>query len=490
MTAKKVMLGIVFMMVVIGGLGTGGFMYIYSQSKVFDEVFIDNVFVEDMPLGGLSKQEAKLQILEMLAKKDRDKTIILYGSGKEVAIPVTKFEPEYNIDQILDEAFKIGHEGNVIQRYQTFNNKVKKPKRFTLSHSYNKNIAQEITKEYASTVYVAPQNATMVRENKQFIITPEKSGQEVDIESTAERINTLYDTEGEGRVEAVMVPISPERTSAYFEQVQTPIASFYTSYDNADQNRNINLVIGARVINTIIEPGGVFALSEYLEPITAKNGYKNSKVILNGKLVDGIGGGICQVASTLYNSVLLTDLEIVARQNHSLPVGYIPLGRDATYASNVIDFKFKNPTQYPVYVESYCENNRLYVNIFGNESLKPDHEIKFEHVVAEIIPAPETKYEDDPTLPKGQKVQDLAALDGKKVKLYKCTYKDGKLVDRVLENNSYYRPRAAIVRVGTKEEGPAVGEPGTVKPDDGHKIPEKPEVIEDSSQMDLYEEQV
>lgn len=478
------------MVVVIGGLSTGGFMYIYSQSKAFNEVFMDGVFVEDIALGGLSKQEAKSQILEMLANKDKDKTIILHGNGQETVIPVAKFAPEYNVDEVLEEAFKIGHEGNILERYKASNNKEKIINKFTLSYSYNKEAAQEIIKEYASGVYVAPKNATMVRENKQFIITPEKPGQEVDIETTAEKMNTLYDSEGEGKVEAVIVPILPERTSAYFEQVQTPVASFYTSFNNADQNRNTNLKIGSGTINTLLEPGETFALSNYLEPITAKNGYKSSKVILNGKLVDGIGGGICQVASTLYNSVLLTNLEIVARQNHSLPVGYIPLGRDATYASDVIDFKFKNPTQYPVYIESYCENNRLYVNIFGNESLKPDNDIKFETVVAEVVPAPATKYEDDPTLPKGQKVQELAPLDGKKVKLYKCIYKDGKLIDRVLESNSYYRPRAGIVKVGTKEEAPAAGTPEPANPDEGHKIPEEPEVIEDSSQMDLYEEQV
>lgn len=496
---KKLILGIIIMAVIVGGLGTGGFMYIYSQTKAFDQVFMEGVSVENIPLGGLTKQEAKKKISEMLAKKDKDKTITLRGDGKELIIPIEKFAPQYNVDEVLDQAFKIGHEGNMIQRYQASNNKEKNTREFTLGHSSNKEIAQQMIKEYANEIYVAPQNATMVRENKAFIITPEKPGQELDIEATTERVNALYDSEGEGEVEAVIVAVPPQRTSSYFEQVQSPIASFYTSYDNSDSNRNKNLEIGAGTINTLVGPGEIFALSDYLEPITANNGYKSSKVILNGKLVDGIGGGICQVASTLYNSVLLTDLEIISRQNHSMPVGYIPLGRDATYASDIIDFKFKNPTEYPVYVESYCENNRLYVNIFGNENLKPENEIKFESVVVEVIPPPATVYKDDSSLPKGQKIQELGALSGKRVNLYKCTYdKAGKLINRELESKSYYRPRGAIVRVGTKESGP-VGKPDPAQPNQGEEkpedqkspeVPKEPEVMDDSSQMDLYEEQI
>ena len=159
----------------------------------------------------------------------------------------------------------------------------------------------------------------------------------------------------------------------------------------------------------------------------------------------------------------------------------------------------KNPTEYPVYVESYCENNRLYVNIFGNENLKPENEIKFESVVVEVVPPPATAYKDDSGLPKGQKIEELGALSGKRVNLYKCTYdKAGKLVNRELESKSYYRTRGAIVRVGTKEPD-ATGKQDPVQPDKGEEksevpvtpeTPKEPKIMDDSSQMDLYEEQI
>lgn len=485
---KGLMWILLVLIIIVGGLSAGGSMYVYSQVKKYDEVFIGNVFVEEVYIGALTKEEAKEEISKAMYQKDSEKTITLYSGDKEWVIPYTEFEGRYNIEEVVDQAFERDHQGNIIEKFKKINNEYNQKTTFSLEYSYNKEAVNKVIQNYAPEFLVQPIDATMIRKDRKFIITPEQNGQKLDIDSTVEKFYTLCDQQEEGKVEAVIVPTYATITSSYFEQVQTPIASFYTSYNNADLNRNVNLAIGAKTINTVVKPNEVFELSKYLEPISAKNGYKSSKVIVNGKLVDGIGGGICQIASTLYNSVILTDLEVTQRQNHSLPVGYIPLGRDATYASNAIDFKFKNPTQYPVYIESYCENNRLYVNIFGHKSLKPDYEVKFESVTTEVIPAPATKYIDDPELPKGEKRQELAPIDGRKVTLYKYLYKDGKLIDKVVENNSYYRPRGGIVHVGTKEEVKETINPG--EEPKNVEIEEEIPVIDDPSFMNLYEEQL
>ncbi len=486
MRNRKLALFMVSILVVIAGLGSGAYIYMFTKIKDFDEIFRAGIYVEETYIGGLTREKAKDEVTKMVTTKKESKNITLLGDDEEIIIPYDKFKAKYNIDEILDQAFLIGHEGTTIQRFRDFTSKEVQKVTFTLTRSYDEKIAEEIVKEYADNFYIAPTDATMTRENKKFIITPEKPGQELDIESTAKHLNDIYSLEEEGKIEAIIRVVDAKKTSSYFDNVQTPISSFYTSYGNADPDRNVNLSVGAGKINTSIEPGEVFALSDYFGIISADQGFKNSKVISNGELVDGIGGGICQVASTLYNSVLLTDLKIVSRQNHSLPVGYIPLGRDATYASGSIDFKFENPTEYPAYVESYVEKNKLYVNIYGHESLKPDHDIKFESVVTEVVSAPAPKYQKDSSLEKGKQVQQVSPLQGKKVDLYKYTYKDGKLVDKVLENKSYYRPRAAIIRVGTKEvpqEAPQV-EP-IVEPE----APQQAEaVVEESSQGDTAEQ--
>ncbi len=458
MLSKKLIL-IITSVVIVAGLSTGAFMCIYSQTKEFDEVYRDDIYIEETHIGGLTREVAKAQVSAAVQAKREAKSITLHGDDQEWVIPYARFKAEYNVDQVLEDAFHIGHEGNVFKRFREFTKKDFPKKEYKLERSYNKEIANEIVKEYADDLYIAPQDAKMVRKDRSFIITPEQPGRELDVKATADKVTAVYESSEESKVEAVIATVEAKRTSSFYEDVQTPIASFYTTFSNRDPERNTNLKVGAATINTSVEPGETFALSNYFGNISAEQGYKNSKVIVNGNLVEGIGGGICQVASTLYNSVLLTDLKVTSRQNHSLPVGYIPLGRDATYASGAIDFKFENPTQYPAYVESYLENNRLYVNIFGHQSLKPETDIKFESVITEVVPAPAPKYEKDPNLAKGKEEQQVKPLDGKKVDLYRFTYKDGKLINKVLENRSYYRPRAALIRVGTKEASVVVPPP-------------------------------
>ena len=488
MPNKKAMIIIGIIIVSIAGLGTGGALCVYSTAKEFDEIYMDGIYIEDTHIGGLTKEEAKSQVSKAVKDKEGQKSITFYGEDKKWEIPYTKLQGKYNIDKVLEEAFEIGRTGNTLERFRAFTSKNIEKQQLTLDRVHNPDVAQEIISEYKDEFYIAPKNAIMERREKKFIISPEQAGQKLDIEATAEKLNNMYASNIEGQIEAVIVPVDAQITSSYYDHVQSPIASFYTTFSNADPDRNINLKVGASTINTSVGPGETFALSDHFGNITRENGYKTSKVIVNGKLVEGIGGGICQVASTLYNSVLLTDLKVTSRQNHSLPVGYIPLGRDATYASGAIDFKFENPTEYPAYVESYVEGNRLYVNIFGHESLKPDSEVKFESVVTEVIPAPAPKYENDPNLAKGVEKEDLSAREGKKVNLYKYIYKDGQLVDKVLENKSYYRPRAAIIRVGTKEV-PLAPEPEP-EVETEPELPEEntPEIINDPSQMSLYEE--
>ena len=198
-------------------------------------------------------------------------------------------------------------------------------------------------------------------------------------------------------------------------------------------------------INKLLSNYGVCSRKE------ANRIIEEERVIVNGKLEEGIGGGVCQIASTLYNALLLSDVEIYSRANHSLPVAYVPLGRDATYASDIIDFKFRNNSDYPLFVEAYCANNQVIVNLFGYKGLKLDYdEIKFASELIETIKPPETKIIEDPNLYTDQKIQESRPREGKKVKLYRLFYRNGILVDKQLINTSTYRAVAEVVRVGTK----------------------------------------
>lgn len=457
--------------IILIGLSLGTIGYMYTQVSEFGNRFAENVYIEDLAVGGLTKEEAKVKLEQMISDRISKQSLIFKNEKTSVEVPFSQLGMTHNVDEIIEHAFAVGREGSFFKQYEIAKNGLEAKQNFELEHSINEGKLQEALENCADEFYVAPINATLTRKNRQFITTKEVNGIALNISATKEKafnlLSEMNDLEAHRvEVEVVMEEVLPEYTEASFEKVQTLVASFSTSYNNSSMNRNENIKVAAKKINRMLLPDEIFYLSNQLEPFTEEQGYKNAGTIVNGKIEDSLGGGICQVSSTLYNAILLTDLEIVSRQNHSLAVSYVPLGRDATYNTGTIDFKFKNNSGYPIFIEAYCENNQVITNIYGHESLKSDYDIKFESEITEVIPAPATKYEDDPTLDEGKEVVETTAIDGKRVNLYKLYYKDGVLKKRVLVNSSYYRARAAVIKRGTKkavssETSQSVDQPNT-----------------------------
>ncbi|WP_180270739.1 VanW family protein [Sporanaerobium hydrogeniformans] len=440
--------------IVLAGIALGTAIYIYTEVSKFDKVFASNIWVEDFSISGLTYEEAQEKLEAYCKEQDKGKSLILSKKQVAVDIPFNALGFTYAIKEVLDEAYEIGHQGNLLERYHYA--KMEKPTKhtFELTKTYNKNKLTEIIASKKEAFYIAPIDATITRKNRAFIITSEIPGEELDLPLTVERVAAALENTSEVpiKVEVVTKEVPVQFTKESFNPIQQPIASFYTSYNNADPDRNINLKVAADKINKQLLPGETFSLAQQLEPINFEAGYRNSKVIVNGKLEQGIGGGVCQIASTLYNALLLTNVDINMRQNHSLPVAYVPLGRDATYASGAIDFQFKNNSNLPLFVESFCENNKVYVNIFASPTLKPENTIKFTSEITEVIPAPQPQRINDPELEEGTEVEEVTALDGKRVKLYRLFYdKNNKLINKEIINSSYYRPRAAVIKVGSKK---------------------------------------
>lgn len=150
------------------------------------------------------------------------------------------------------------------------------------------------------------------------------------------------------------------------------LSTFTTKYGTGDVNRNINIALAAKSINSVVlMPGETFSYNDLIGECSTKTGYKAATIYMNGELSTGIGGGICQVSTTLYNTVLRANLEIVERRNHSLGVTYVPSGQDAMVSIGTQDFKFKNNREYPIKVVAYVGTGSVTCQIYG---LKQDTE--------------------------------------------------------------------------------------------------------------------
>lgn len=225
------------------------------------------------------------------------------------------------------------------------------------------------------------------------------------------------------------------------------ISSFSTRYDASNTNRSTNLRIAAEKINgTVLMPGEVFSYNKTVGKRTVEEGYKDAKIYADGGVIDGLAGGICQISSTLYNAVLLANLEIVERRNHSFTTSYVAAGRDATVVWGTIDFQFKNSRNYPIKIEASVKNGVAEFKIHGMQE-QEEYEISILPQTTSSIPY-STTYVDDQALMPGQQIVSQAGHLGYKVTTYIVKKLNGVEVSREVLSSDTYQPMRAIIRRG------------------------------------------
>ena len=335
------------------------------------------------------------------------------------------------------------------------------------------NTAQEIKIEVEQTnpddidiqkiyeeIYKEPKNAYY--EKEPFKIYSHVNG--VDFAITIEEAKNILKEEKEEYIIPLKITI-PEITTSKLGTEAFPdlLSTFSTNYYVANVNRTKNLELSAGKINgKILAPGEVFSYNRVVGERTIAAGFKNAAIFENGKVVDGLGGGICQISSTLYNSVLLANLEIVSRTNHGFLTSYLKAGLDATVVYGAIDFQFKNNRNYPIKIVTSVNGGVAKVDIYGVKE-PSDYRVEIQSYVLSTTPYT-TKYIDDPTLDVGKEVVDQAGTNGCKSITYKLLYKDGELISKTTISTDTYNAMQKIVRRGTKQTAPVVAPVSTPAP--------------------------
>lgn len=441
----------ILLLVVLGSVG-----YVYSKNKSMRELvevntIYYNIYINDMDVGGMTVDEAKDMLKNSILQPLQNKKVVFTYEGKNWEITYDKLKANYDIDKTVNEAYNIARDGSLEERYELVKNLSKNPQKFNMEYTFDSKILEEFVKQIETEINVEMKNSEMQRVNGTFSGTPEQVGQKLNSQQAVDAATSAIKAQKEQTIALVVDKIMPQYTAEYFSKMNNNIGSFSTIINNsAGGITNIKLA-SSRINDTLMYPGDVFSYYETLGPTTAAAGFKDAPVIINGKLEDGIGGGVCQVSSTLYNAVLYAELEIVERHNHSRPVGYVEKGRDATMAGDYLDFKFKNSTDYPIYIESYVEGTKLTVNLYGNEIHSAGRTLKFESVVTEILEPPAEKVIEDSSLPAGQRQVVSQPKQGYKVKVYRLIYQDGNLLDKTQINTSTYKPARGEVKIGTKK---------------------------------------
>ena len=228
------------------------------------------------------------------------------------------------------------------------------------------------------------------------------------------------------------------------------ISVYSTRYDGGDKDRSTNLEIACKKIDEkIVLPGETFSYNKTLGARTTKAGYKTAKVYENGAVVDGIGGGICQISSTLYNAVLKANMQTVERRNHQFITSYVPEGRDATVAYGVTDFKFKNTRKYAIKIKATASNGVATISIYGIKE-NPEYNITFETKTISTIPVTE-KYIEDNTIAEGIEEIKQKGANGCVTETYIIKSLNGQVVSKDLLSKDTYSAMQRIILKGTKK---------------------------------------
>ena len=462
------------------GIIAGGSVFAYGQyikNKMEEVVNVDTIYqgitINGADVSGMTKEQA-LQSLQQKTDQHLGSQIIsIQQEDKSWEIAFSDLDVKYDVEASVNEAWEQGRTGELKERYNAITKLAEDKLEIPISYTYDKQKVREKLEEIAVDFNVEAQDSTMTRKNGAFQITDEQKGYAMDVDQTIPKVEQMLEQNTGGIVEPEITVTEPKVTRADNEKVTDLIGTYNTSYSANAAGRNENLRVGcANIDGTVIAPGDVFSMNVGLGPQTYANGYKDAGVYVNGKVEQGVAGGVCQVTSTLYNAVILAELEVVERYPHSMTVGYVPLGRAAAVAGDYKDLKFKNNTEYPVYLEAYARDGKVVCNLYGHEIHDAGRKVDFEMVFEGTIPKPAEKITKDSSKPEGYRQVTYNGKTGSKVSTYKIVTENGKQISKDWFSSSTYRATADEVTVGTKKaEAPAQQTPAQQTP-----VEEKPAV--------------
>ncbi|NLZ80932.1 MAG: hypothetical protein GX913_03910 [Clostridiales bacterium] len=442
-----------------------------AEYSVKNDRILSGIYIGPVDVGDMTPEEAKAEIEKYVDGLKTKTVVLVIGSIVDESDSATAAMEDFGLawtnSDVIEEALTLGKSGNLIKRYKAKKDIENDTVLFELEFGVDKDKILQVLEEKASPFEIEMINATLKKTANGFVATDEKIGKSIDIETSAEQINHFLEEGWDYLQEDLQFDVvtqidMPTVTKEMCLLVKnTPIASFTTAYTNSGLSRTANIDVSVEKINgAVVMPGEEFSTLAYMTPFSVSNGYHPAGSYFNGKVVDSLGGGVCQVSTTLYNVVLLAELEVTDRRNHGLTVGYVPLAADAAVAeSSNMDFKFVNSTNAPIYIEAYTYNKTVTFNIYGYDERDPNRRIEYVSETLERVEPPADVVTEDSTLQSGTRIVTQSAHVGYTAVLYKHIYENGVLVDKIKVNQSKYRATPAYVTIGTMPVDSTVVEP-------------------------------
>lgn len=426
-------------------------IYQYNTAKAWSNRIYPGVKIENQDLSGKTKGEAKSIIEKKYKVGIIKKKLNIKTDARNYTLDFSKINPKYDIDGAINQAFNYGKDRNLLKKYQLI--KFSSTKKFDLKLVYDDKPVNEFIDSIEKEVNKAPVDATLNVSQGNIKVVPEKKGETLQKDKLKKELSSKINGEIDHDIDikAPMQAVNAKITGDKISSINYKIGEFSTEYGSiSSPERENNIVLATKSINgKILMPGDMFSFNDIVGERTAERGYEAAPIIVGDKVDSGLGGGICQVSSTLYNAVIRSNIKSVERTHHSLPSHYVKLGMDATVDYGNLDYKFKNTLKYPIYIEGDASGGVVSFNVYSNNSLAGIVTELSSNVYQTV--EPNIKYQDDATLPEGKTEVEKPFSTGYKVKVTKTTTQNGKLISQETITDDYYEPVEGIIKRGIKK---------------------------------------
>ena len=411
------------------------------------------VFIGPVDVSGMSITEAENAVTSYVDELSGQTITLSAGEGKEQQFTGHDIGLYWSNTSVVEDAYALGHQGNIIQRYKALKDLQHENQIFDIEYGYEKETVEGIVGGCAEAFDQEKINFTLTKTADGFQVSDGQTGYLVD---QAESVSIIEDFiqnkfgDGNNTVSLSVKADEPQGSEEELSLVRDVLGSYTTSYKTSGASRSANVANGCRLINgSTIYPGEEFSVLDTITPFTEANGYFPAGSYLNGLVVESVGGGICQVSTTLYNAVLLAELEVTERHCHSMIVTYVSPSADAAIAeSGGKNFKFVNSSDHPIYIEGYTTSDKhITFTIYGVESRDSGRKVSYESEVLETTPASADEFVTDPSQGVGYVGTQSAHL-GYKAQLWKIVTENGETTREVV-NTSTYKMVPKIITVGT-----------------------------------------
>lgn len=413
--------------------------------------FVEGISVFDVDVSGDTIAVAREKLSGKVDYSDDQVLLELRLKDQIIPVKAGDLQVENTVDMVLHEAMLYGKEGHLIKRMMDRSDAKKNGKNFDVSIHTDEKSLETLVNTIVEKYSVAARDADVTLASgsgERFAYTEEQVGLQINPEGLAQKIKEHVEDQSSGYLDLDYTETLPKITVEELRKNMT-LRSAYTTTVSGATGRRKNVALAANKINgKKVMPGEEFNIEQELGPRTAANGWSIGGEFVNGELVNGYGGGICQASSTLFNAVIRADLEVVKRSNHSQSVGYVTLGFDATISSGGPYFIWKNNTNYPIYIFASGGMSKLTIELYGAPLPYGDN-ITFEEKVSA-----------SGTITSGRKVQSSLVF-----------YNNGKEVHRISWSSSYRgKPtqvtttKATTAATTAKTNAPATTAPTTKTP--------------------------